>query len=234
MLILLLALPGAVGAWETAAPEEAVFFADANFQGASLKLSLQPGSRHRLLPTLEDLDKKISSLRLGENVKAIAFTQPHFGGAARVYLYTMAEEMPDDDQIASLIVCPKNEPPQGVLFIQKRLSEVKAPAPRQWHYLTGRGVFFPLPESKQEVEAGFAQVGPEWNDQVRFVYVAPGVETELFVDPEFKGSSLSLPPPVKGTQTVFDLSQYGFYNPKKKPAGVISSLKVKARPGDPK
>lgn len=137
--------------------------------------------------------------------------------------------MPDDDQISSLIICPKEAPPQGVLFIHKRISEVKAPSRRQWNYITGKGSYFPLPESVKESEARFPQLGSDWNDKVRYVYVAPTAEVELFEDPGFGGRSLSLPYPKSGQETFFDLSSFGFYDLKKSPPGFISSLMVRTR-----
>jgi hypothetical protein len=227
-LIIVLAGSPALG-WVPAAPDEAIFFEDANFTGESLALRLQPGIRHRLMPGLGGMDKKISSIIVGEKVKVLAFTNPDFGGGVREYVYTIAENMPDDDQIASLIVCPTEEPPQGVLFIQKRISEVKTPSQRPWHYITGKGIFFPLPESERESEAKFPRLAGDWNNKVRYIYVAPAVEADLFENPEFSGRPLSLPGPEAGQQTVFDLNTFGFYNPKKSPPGVISSLIVRTR-----
>jgi hypothetical protein len=216
-------------AWVQAAPNEAIFFEDTNFRGASLTLRLEPGKRHILLSHLKGLDKKISSLIVGDNVKVLAFTEPEFRGGAMEYRYTIAKAMPDDDQISSLIVGPKGAPPCGVLFIHKRLSEVKAPARRAWHYITGKGSFFPLPESERELDARFPQVPAEWDDRVRYVYVSPIVAVELFEDPGLHGRSLTLPPPDGGQGAVFDLRALGFYDPKKTPAGVISSLIVRTR-----
>jgi hypothetical protein len=227
-LISLLASSPVLG-WVPAAPDEAIFFEDANFKGESMALRLQPGIRHRLMPALGKLDRKISSVIVGEKVKVFVFTNPDFGGAMREYVFTVAENMPDDDKIASIIVCPKEEPPQGVLFIQKRSSEVKTPSQRPWHYITGKGIFFPLPEAEKESEAKFPRLAKEWNNKVRYVYVSPAVETDLFDEAEFSGPSLSLPYPEAGQQTVFDLISFGFYDPKKTPPGVISSLTVRTR-----
>jgi hypothetical protein len=226
---ILLFLSSPALAWVHAAPNEAIFFEDTNFKGASLNLRLGPGERHVLLPRLGGLEKKISSLILGDNVKVLAFTEPDFQGGVVGYRNTIAEAMPDDDQICSLIVGPKGVPPYGVLFIHKRLSEVKAPASRVWHYITGDGSFFPLPESERELEVRFSKMPAKWDDRVRYVYVSPSVQTELFEDPGLKGRSLSLPPPDPGQEVVFDLRAFGFYDPKKSPPGVISSLIVRAR-----
>jgi len=216
-------------AWVQAAPNEAIFFEDTDFGGASLTLRLEPGRRHTLLSRLEGLDKKISSLVVGDNVKVLAFTEPDFKGGVMDYRYTIAKAMPDDDQICSLIVGPREEPPYGVLFIHKRLSKAKASARRAWTQITGKGSFFPLPESERELEAGFPQVPAEWDDRVRYVYVSPNVAVELFEDPGLQGRSLSLPPPNGGQQIVFDLRGFGFYDPQKSSAGVVSSLIVRTR-----
>jgi hypothetical protein len=221
-------------AWTDAAPNEAIFFDDPNFQGPSLAVRLEPGMRQALKPALGALDKKISSIILGEKVKVLVFTRSDFRGAVRMYTDTIAENMPDNDDISSLIVCPKEESPQGVLFIQKRLSEVKTTSPRPWHYITGQGIFFPLPEAAKESEASFRLVAPEWDNQVRYVSISPAVEAKFFDDPEFKGRSLLLPCADCGPQTVFDLRTYGFYDPKKSPPGVISSLIIKTRESDKK
>jgi hypothetical protein len=181
------------------------------------------------MPRLGGLDKKISSLFVGDNVKILAFTEPDFRGGVREYRNTIAEAMPDDDQISSLIVGPRGVPPHGVLFIHKRLSAVKAPAHGAWHYITGKGSFFPLPESERESDARFPQVPAEWDDRVRYVYVSPTVAVELFADPGLQGRSLSLPPPDRGQETVFDLRAFGFYDPKKSPPGIVSSLIVRTR-----
>ena len=216
-------------AWDQAAPNEAIFFEDMNFKGTSLKLRLEPGKRHILLPLLGGLEKKISSLIIGDNVKVLAFTEPGFKGRVSEYRNTIAEAMPEDDQIASLIVGLKDEPPYGVLFILKRLSEVKVPSNGAWHYITGKGSFFPLPESEQELEARFPQVPAEWDDRARYVYVSPAVAAELFEDPWLKGRSLSLPPPDRGRVGVFDLHDFGFYDPKNSPPGIVSSLVVRSK-----
>lgn len=216
-------------AWVPAAPNEAIFFADANFQGESLTLRLQPGIRHRLMPGLGGLDKKISSIIVGDTVKVLVFTNWDFEGAVREYVYTIAANLPDDDQISSLIVCPKEEPPQGVLFIQKRLSELKNLPQRSWNYITGKGIFFPLPESEKEPQAKFPRMAGDWDGRARYVYISPAVEVELFDGPEFTGRSLSLPVPGSGQQTVFDLSSFGFSDPKKSPPTAISSLVVRTR-----
>ena len=213
-------------AWVQAAPNEAIFFEDTNFGGASLALRLEPGRRHTLLSRLRGLDKKISSLVVGDNVKVLAFTEPDFK-FPQTWRSNIA--VPDDDQISSLMVCPRGEPPYGVLFIHKRLSKAKASARRAWTQITGKGSFFPLPESERELEAGFPQVPAEWDDRVRYVYVSPNVAVELFEDPGLQGRSLSLPPPNGGQQIVFDLRGFGFYNPQKSSAGVVSSLIVRTR-----
>ena len=224
--IILLLFSSQALAWTNAAPNEAIFFDDPQFQGPSLTVRVEPGMRQALKPALGALDNKISSLIVGENVKVLVFTDPAFRGAVRMYDYTIADHMPDNDQISSLLVCPKEVSPQGVLFIQKRISEIKTSSKRPWHYITGKGIFFPLPESARESEAKFPLVAPDW-DKVRYVYVAPGVEAEFFSDPDFKGRSLSLPCADCGPQTVFDLQSFGFYDARK-PLGVISSLSVKA------
>jgi hypothetical protein len=215
-------------AWTDTAKNEAVFFDGADFQGSSLTVRLEPGMRQMLKPALGEMDKKISSIVLGENVKALVFTEAGFRGAVRLYLHTIAEHMPDNDQISSLILCSKEDPPQGVLFIRKRISETKISTPRPWHYITGQGIFFPLPESAREKESAYALVSPDW-DKVRYVYVSPGVEAKLFSDPEFKGKSLALPCSDCGPQTVFDLSTFGFFNPKQSTSGVVSSVVVRAK-----
>lgn len=212
-----------------AAPNEAIFFEDTHFRGASLNLRLEPGKRHALLSRLGGLDKKISSLIVGDNVKVLTFTEPHFRGVVSEYRNNIAEAMPDDDQISSLIVGPRGEPPQGVLFIYKRLSEVKAPPRGAWHYITGKGCFFPLPESERELEAKFPQVPAEWDDRVRYVYVSRTVAVELFEDQWLQGRSLSLPPPNGGQEAVYDLRDFGFYDPQKSPPGVVSSLIVRTK-----
>jgi hypothetical protein len=224
--IILLLFSARALAWTNAAPNEAIFFDDPNFQGPSLVVRLEPGMRQALKPVLGALDKKISSMVIGENVKVLVFTNPAFRGAVRMYDYTIAEKMPDDDHISSIIVCPKEISPQGVLFIQKRISEIKTSAKRPWHYITGKGVFFPMPESARESEAKFPLVAPDW-DKVRYVYVAPGVEATLFSNPNFSGKSLSLPCADCGPQTVYDLQSFGFYDAGKSPGGV-SSLSVRA------
>ena len=215
-------------AWTNAAPNEAIFFDDPDFHGPSLTVRLEPGMRQVLKPALGGLDKKISSIIVGENVKVLVFTGTGFQGAVRMYIYNIAEQMPDNDQISSLIVCSKEDPPRGVLFIQKRLNEIKTSSARPWHYITGQGIFFPLPESVRETESAYPLVPPGW-DKVRYVYVSPGVEAKLYTDPEFKGRLLSLPCPDCGPQAVFDLSTFGFFDPKKSPAGVISSVLVRAQ-----
>jgi hypothetical protein len=225
--IMLLLFSARALAWTNAAPNEAIFFDDPDFQGPSLIVRLEPGMRQALKPALGALDNKISSMIVGENVKVLVFTDPAFRGAVRMYDYTIADHMPDNNQISSLIVCPKDVAPQGVLFIQKRISEIKTSSKRPWHYITGKGIFFPLPESAGESEAKFPLVAPDW-DKVRYVYVSPGVEAEIFSGPDFKGRSLSLPCADCGPQTVFDLQSFGFYDARK-PLGVIPSLSVKAQ-----
>jgi hypothetical protein len=215
-------------AWTNAAPNEAIFFDLPDFQGPSLTVRLEPGRRQALKPALGAMDKKISSLIMGEKVKALVFTNPDFRGAIRIYDYTISEHMPDDDEISSIIVCSKEEPPQGVMFIQKRIGEMKTSSERPWHYVTGKGIFFPLPESLQEHEARFPAVAEDWQ-KVRYVYVSPAAEADLFKGSDFKGDVLSLPGPGGGQQSVFDLSRFGFYDPKKSPAGIVSSLIVRTK-----
>lgn len=216
-------------AWVHAAPNEVIFFTDADFQGESLTLRLQPGIRHRLRPGLGEMDRKISSILVGDNVKVFVFTNPDFRGAVREYVYTIPAHMPDDDQISSLIVCPKDEPPQGVLFIQKRLSEVKNLPKSSWNYITGQGMFFPLPESDQETAAKFLDLSGDGGKSARYVYVSPTVELTLFAGPQLTGRSLTLPGSNSGQQTVFDLTSYGFYDLKKSPPGAVTSLIVTSR-----
>lgn len=216
-------------AWVPATPTEAIFFEDADFKGASLTVRLQPGIRHRLLPDLGGLDKKISSIIVGDTVKVLAFTNKDFGGAVREYVYTIAANLPDEDRISSIILCPREEPPQGVLFIQKRLSEVKTLPQRSWNYITGQGIFFPLPEAETELQAKFPRLAGNWDGRARYVYVSPAVALDLFEGPEFSGRSLSLPSPDSGRQTVFDLSSLNLSDPKKSPPTGISSIVVKTR-----
>jgi hypothetical protein len=215
-------------AWTNAAPNEAIFFDDPDFHGPSLTARLEPGMRQVLKPALGELNNKISSIIVGEKVKVLVFTEAEFRGAVRMYTYNIAERMPDNDQISSLIVCSREDPPQGVLFIQKRLSEIKTSSARPWHYITGQGIFFPLPESTRETESAYPHISPGW-DKVRYVYVSPGIEAKLYTDPGFKGRSLSLPCPDCGPQGVFDLSTFGYLDVKKSPSGVISSVLVRAQ-----
>jgi hypothetical protein len=226
-LMLLLFISSALARIE-AAPNEAIFFDFPDFQGPSLVVRLEPGMRQALKPALGAMDNKISSIIMGENVKALVFTDPDFRGAVRLYDYTIAEGMPDNDQISSLIVCPKEETAQGVLLIQKRVGEIKTSTARPWHYITGKGIFFPLPESKQESEARFPVVAKDWI-KVRYVSIAPAVQADLFSSPDYQGRLLSLPEPNSGRQGVFDLGQYGFYDPKKSPPGGVSSLVVRTK-----
>jgi hypothetical protein len=215
-------------AWTNTAPNEAVFFDDADFQGPSLTVRLEPGMRQVLKPELGGMDKRISSIIMGDNVKVLVFTGAGFRGAVRLYMHTIADHMPDNDQISSLILCSKEDPPQGVLFIQKRLSETKTSSPRPWHYITGQGIFFPLPEPAKEKESTYSLVPPDW-DKVRYVYVSPGVEVNLFTEPDFKGRSLVLPCADCGPQGVFDLTRFGFFSAKESASGGISSLVIRAK-----
>ena len=225
IMVLFFSLPAPARTLE-AAPNEAIFFDAPEFHGPSLTVRLEPGMRQALKPVLGALDNKISSMVVGENVKVLVFTDPTFRGAVRMYDYTIADNMPDNDDISSIIVGPKEVSPQGVLFIQKRTSEIKTSAKRPWHYITGKGIFFPLPESAGESEAAFPGVTADWG-KARHVSVAPGVGAELYRQPDFKGKSLSLPCADCGQQTVFDLQTFGFFEAGKSTGG-ISSLRVRA------
>lgn len=227
--LLVLACSSPTWGWTPAAPHEAIFFADPKFKGESLIVRLEPGRRHRLYPELGSLHKEISSILVGEKVKVYVFTKTGFGGAVRIYLDTIAENMPDDDAIASLLVCPRDGPPQGVLGIRKRISEVKSPASRPWHYITGQGIFFPLPESRQETEARFPALADGWGPTLRYLYVSPGLEATVFKGQDFTGESISLPPPGDRSKTFFDLEVLGFYDPKRSPPGSLGSLILQAR-----
>mgnify|MGYP005855106815 CR=1 FL=1 len=227
--LLILALGSPTWSWKSAGPQEAIFFADPKFKGESLTVRLEPGLRHRLFPVLGNLDKKISSILMGENVKVFVFTKSGLTGAMREYTYTVAENMPDDDQIGSLLVCHRDEPPQGVLGIRKRISEVKSPASRPWHYITGQGIFFPLPEAGQESETRFPRLPEGWGTNLRYLHVPLGVEVTIWKGHDFSGERFSLPPSGQETRTFFDLEELGFYHPKKSPPGNLASLIVRAR-----
>ena len=110
---IILLLNSSALAWTNAAPNEAIFFDDPDFQGPGLNVRLEPGMRQALKPTVGMLDNKISSLIVGEKVKVLVFTGVGFQGAVRMYTYTIAENMPDNDQISSLIVCSKVRPAPG-------------------------------------------------------------------------------------------------------------------------
>lgn|GEM_PF-5270917 len=227
--VLALLMRGPAWAWAETAANEVVVFEDPNYQGMSMSLRLEPGMRHRLVPTLGKLDDKISSMAIGRDVKVMVCTDPHFSGAIRDYRFDVAKDMPDDDMISSLIVSRKGTPPQGVLVIHKRTTEVKSLSSSQLHYITGNGIFFPLPERLAATEARFPRLGADWNDKVRYVSVSPGVEVELCEDADFGGRCVSLPAASEPQKSFFDLSQYGFCDPHRSPPGITSSLKVRSR-----
>jgi hypothetical protein len=198
-------------------PNEVILFDLTDFAGYSKSYRLEPGMRHRLLPSLGAWEDRISSLMVGDNVSVAMFQHADFMGKYKVSGTDLKRigtvgNTDLDDKISSLIVFPKRpwgqKLPDGVLL--------KAYHPR-W-YLKGRRAFFPLPERATEHEARYPYVGDRLNDLSQAATADGPVDVLLFELPFFGGNLLKLSP----KHSPYELSRYRFDRR-------VSSLIVRSR-----
>ncbi len=228
-------------------PNEVIVYEDIDYTGAHISWKLEPGMRQKLVPYVgEDLDNKVSSIRVGSDVGVAVFQDASYGGGFACFemTQTASQEPADfefegfDNMISSLIIFAKPmKGPQGV-FLGASISNL----------LFGGGLkgrFFPLPELMNQASAKYPVLGPEWDNFFDFGTFDLGtfnpalkpadyggyVEVVLYDQYSFGGKSITLPwkdsgglfplfglP--SGEEGIFELANYDF-------AAIASSLEVR-------
>jgi hypothetical protein len=104
--------------------------------------------RYRLVPGLEHLNDKTSSVIVGANVSVHVFEHANFGGrSAEIKATTSAVDSWWNDRISSLIVTPRGATLEGAL-----LARIGFPPAQR---------FFPLPEMATDGEARYPSIDDE-------------------------------------------------------------------------
>ena len=146
--------------------------------------------RHKLVPSLGDLNDKISSIRVGSQVEALLFERANFQGDQVLNMdYRLRGDLRDltsfNDDASSLIVIPKGRHKAG--------GGVSLDAVIQIFGLGGEEGFFPLPERASETVAKYPYVGSFVNDAADCIGLFEGVTVDLFEHPNFTGQRTRLP-----------------------------------------
>jgi len=224
-LAVVVMLSGTATASFVVAPNEVCIYEHVDYVGWPKCFSLEPGMRHKLVPTLDQIgmNDRTSSIQMGQEVNVIIFEHAHFAGKSVRHDVSVLDLVSPgirvgsqsnfNDIVSSMIIVPRQTPLSGA-----RLGTGLAS-------FTNMEVFYPLPERLLDYEARYPNL--DWmnmNDKAINLLIQGDVEVTLYKDANFEGDRIILP--TVGTPGVasFDLSRYQF-------SENISSLTVKALKG---
>lgn len=195
VLLLLLAIP-VFG--QGVGPNQVIIFEHNDFVGKSMSFTLEPGMRHKLVRNLGNLNDKVSSMLVGENVKVRVSKHVDFKGHHTTITDSSKQLSKDswfkggnwasrediNDKISSMIIFPQNRNfgPAGVL-IRNKTSDI----------YEDRWQLCPLPELKTEDIAKFPDLTDYMNDKTDFITLYGNVVVTVYEHNNFKGASLKFP-----------------------------------------
>jgi hypothetical protein len=206
------------------APNEVCIYEHVDYLGARACFSLEPGMRHKLVPTLDrmGMNDRASSVQVGEGVNVVIYEHARFGGRSYrhdISVRTLVRPTRPgsrgfnvrtlmsnfNDIVSSLIIVPKQTVLSGVTLRPQGLG--------------GSLVFYPLPERLNDLEARYPNLHwMDMNDKAKIVELHGSVKVTLYEHDNFLGESLMLPG-VGDQNERFYLDQYYF-------GGLVSSLVV--------
>jgi hypothetical protein len=206
------------------APNEVCIYEHVDYVGASQCFRLEPWMRHKLVPALGTMNDKASSVLVGEEVLALLYEHPRYGGG-----HMLCNNSPptDDcfshtpglkDKVSSLIVRPWHKSynwkfkswadPGGGFGVELHGDSAVAA--------------YPLPEPLDQREARYPSLG-SMNDRAHWILLRGDVEVTLYEHANFAGKSIKLPGAAGGQdKQSYDLKHYQFDER-------ASSLVVRAR-----
>ena len=188
---------------------------------------LEPHMRHRLVRKLPpSIDNKTTSIQSGDGVVLFVFRHPHFQGANRVF--SSVDHFPAygppalkicgsygsgfvwNDQISSIILTRTD----------RRCNDTTGISPLGWVegvYLSSAlmknaecpEAYYPLAEDAAKNENRYPDLGPYMNNHAETAYLCGQLEVELYPEPHFKGTPVT----IRGGETVarseFQLEDFG-------------------------
>jgi len=197
-------LGGAASASGPVMPKQVCIYEHVDFVGAGRCYLIDPGTRHKLVPTLGGMNDRASSLHVGEGVMVLLFAHTYYGGGNVLFTKSAADLKTASDKFSSLIIRPKAAGEDwrqaivsgGGFGVELREGEHG----KVWNY--------PLPERLDEPEARYPNLG-DMNDKATRVWLKGDVEVVLYEHTNFAGKSIKLPG-VGSNLYIFDLSKYQF------------------------
>jgi hypothetical protein len=191
-----------------------------NYVGHRVCFNLEPGMRHKLVPTLGSMNDRASSVQVGEGVNVIIFQHAHFAGERNRHdvsvrnlvspEHRVGRPVNFNDLVSSMIIVPRHKPLSGVTLGEGVETFRKM------------SVFYPLPERLIDYVARYPNL--DWmsmNDKAIEVGLEGEVVVTLYEHANFEGRWIRLPTVGTKKQGYFDLNPYQF-------SGIVSSLEVRA------
>jgi hypothetical protein len=222
-------LSGVATAGPPVAPNEVCIYEHINYVGESACFRLEPGMRHKLVPTVGRMNDRASSIHVGEGVAEVfIYEHARFGGRS----WELDTSVPIlgrfNDIVSSMTIYPTGN------LLQKWWQERRTDATPLF-FRKGRGVelvksgrigssgevvFYPLAERLNDLEAVYPNLHwMDMNDKAIIVRLLGDVEVTLYEHANFGGKPLPLPG-AGSTQKDFNLRDFHF-------DGIVSSLKVR-------
>jgi hypothetical protein len=213
-----LMLSGIATAGSPVAPNEVCIYEHVYYIGERACFRLEPGMRHKLVPTLGHMNDRTSSIHVGGGVYVVIYQHAHFAGqhARHVVDKRNLVERPSyqynlNDLVSSLIIVPRHKPLSGVTLYEGTDT------------FRDMRVFYPLPERLLDYEARYPNL--DWmsmNDKATWLWLEGDVVVTLYKHDNFKGKKITLPGVGSTKQGEFKLNPYQF-------SGIVSSLVVRKR-----
>ena len=199
-----------------------------NYSGLCHSFYLEPDMRYRLVRKLHpSIDNKISSVKIGSKVALFAFRHSHFQGDSLFFLYAanLPAYGPPGLKICGSVVGPGlvwNDQISSIILTRsdRRCNDTPGLSPSGWIegvYLSSAllknsecpEAYYPLPEDAAKYENRYPDLGPYMNNHAETAYLCGHLEVELYPEPHFKGTPVT----IRGGETVarseFQLEDYG-------------------------
>lgn len=207
-------------------PNEICIYEHIDYVGQRACFRVESGMRHKLIPTLGNMNDRASSVVVGSGVVVMMYRDAHYSGKSRLYSGNkrVFEKGPEvswpmrfdfggmNDLVSSLIVVPRNTPLSGVYLLE---------GPDSFRKIA---IFYPLPERKVDYMARYPKLDRmNMNDAAAKVVLVGDVSVDLYEHANFQGKRITLPSSAHSAkQKEFDLKPYHF-------EGIASSLVVRAK-----
>jgi hypothetical protein len=203
-------LSGVATAGPPVAPNEVCIYEHVDYVGESACFRLEPGMRHKLVPTLGSMNDRASSIQMGEGVYVVIYQHARFAG--RNIWHDSSGGLPQrfNDIVSSMIIVPRKKSLSGVTLAEAKNKTIR-----------NMTVFYPLPDRLNELEARYPNL--HWmsmNDEAARLWLHGDVEVTLYEHSNFKGKSITLPTVGTWQEGWIYLKRYQF-------SEIVSSLTVK-------